>query len=73
MPFDDHPPPHFHAKYGKFKASVELATLSVSDGYLPPRTYGLVIEWASIHEDELRGAWNHIRRHQTPGKIAPLA
>ena len=72
MHFNDHPPPHFHAKYGEFKASIEIETLAVSDGYLPSRAYGLTIEWASLHEDELREAWNRIRRHQPAGKIAPL-
>ena len=37
MHFNDHPPPHFHAKYGEFKAAIEFETLTVSDGYLPPR------------------------------------
>ena len=72
MHFNDHPPPHFHAKYGEFKAAIDIATLTVSDGYLPPRAYGLVIEWASIHEDELQHAWNRIREHRSPGKITPL-
>ena len=43
---------------------MEIATLATTDGHLPPRAYGLVIEWASLHEDELRDAWNHIRRHR---------
>ena len=67
------PSPHFHAKYAELKAAIEIDTLAVSDGYLPPRTYGLVIEWASIHENELRAAWNRISRHETPSKISPLA
>ena len=50
-----------------------IDTLAVSDGYLPPRTYGLVIESASIHENELRAAWNRISRHETPSKISTLA
>ncbi len=73
MRFNDHPPPHFHTKYVEFKAAIEIDTLAVSDGYLPPRTYGLVIEWASIHENELRAAWNRISHHETPSKISPLA
>ena len=64
MHFNDHPPPHFHAKYAEFKAAIEIDTLAVSDGYMPPRTYGLVIEWAAIHENELRAAWNRISRHE---------
>jgi len=27
MFFNDHPPPHFHARYGEFEATIEIATL----------------------------------------------
>ncbi len=35
--FDDHRPPHIHAKHGDSEASVEIETLEVSDGELPVR------------------------------------
>ncbi len=25
--FNDHPPPHFHARYGEHEATIEIATL----------------------------------------------
>ena len=57
MYFGDHPPPHFHAIYGGSKAVVDIETLALIDGQLPPRARGLVIEWATIHQDELREAF----------------
>jgi hypothetical protein len=27
MFFNDHPPPHFHARYGEFEATIEIDTL----------------------------------------------
>jgi len=38
MYFRDHPPPHFHAKFAEHVAEIEIeiATLTVSDGSLPP-------------------------------------
>ncbi|MGD1070844.1 MAG: DUF4160 domain-containing protein [Bryobacteraceae bacterium] len=30
MFFNDHPPPHFHARYGEFEATIEIDTLATS-------------------------------------------
>ena len=53
MYYNDHSPPHFHARYGDAKAEIEIQTLTVLAGKLPPRVLGLVIEWASQHQEEL--------------------
>ena len=53
MFFNDHPPPHFHARYGEFEATVEIYTLEVLEGQLPRRALNLVREWAMIHREEL--------------------
>ena len=47
MFFEDHNPPHFHAEYGSFEALIEIDTLAVIGGKLPPRALGLVMEWAA--------------------------
>jgi hypothetical protein len=47
MFYSDHPPPHFHVRYGSRRAVVDIATLSVLQGSLPPRALGLVVEWAA--------------------------
>ena len=44
MYFGDHPPPHFHAIYGGHKAVIDIETLVLIEGELPPRARGLVIE-----------------------------
>jgi hypothetical protein len=72
MYFDDHLPPHFHAEYGEHQALGHIDTLAVIAGTLPPRAIGLVMEWASLHQDELKGAWSRAKRLQSPGKIEPL-
>ena len=53
MFWDDHNPPHFHAWYGGNNAAIEIGSLRISDGALPPRAFRLVVEWASQHYDEL--------------------
>jgi hypothetical protein len=73
MYFGDHAPPHFHARYAGQMAKIDIETLSVIDGKLPARALGLVIEWAALHQDELRNAFESAANMQPPGKIDPLA
>jgi hypothetical protein len=44
---DDHNPPRFHDRYGRHRAAIEIGSLRMLDGELPPRALGLVVEWAS--------------------------
>ena len=44
MYFDDHPPPHFHARYAGFEAVIRIDDLRVERGELPPRALGLVVD-----------------------------
>ena len=72
MFFDEHAPPHFHAEYGDFAATVVIATLQVSAGTLPRRALALVLEWAAQHRAELLEDWELCEKHQQPRKIQPL-
>jgi len=42
-------------------------------GRLPPRAAGLVVEWASMHQDELRDRWQSAQSMQPLSKIEPLS
>jgi hypothetical protein len=53
MHYNDHVPPHFHARYGSDRATICIRDMTVLEGYLPPRVLGLVVEWAAQHGDEL--------------------
>ena len=72
MYYNDHSPPYFHARYGEAKAEIEIQTLTVLSGKLPPRALGLVIEWASQHQEELLMDWELARQHQQLKAIKPL-
>ena len=72
MFFDDHAPPHFHVKYGEFKAVVDIQNLSVIRGALPRRAQGLVLDWAELHQQELLDDWQLCVNSQQPKPIAPL-
>jgi hypothetical protein len=72
MFWDEHNPPHFHARYGQFKASIDIDSLKVLEGKLSPRALGLVVEWASQHKKELMINWEKARNDKPLKKIEPL-
>jgi hypothetical protein len=72
MYFNDHLPPHFHADYGEYKAEIGIETFDVLKGFLPQRVYGLTLEWAALHRNELRKDWERARQKQSLEPIAPL-
>lgn len=72
MYYNDHPPPHFHVRYGDQKATIEIETLDILEGSLARRALNLVQEWASLHQDELRDDWERSRRQAPLVKIQPL-
>ena len=72
MYYDEHNPPHFHARYGSDRAAIEIATFRVREGRLPPRALGLVVEWAAEHQEELVANWEAARLDMPLSRIAPL-
>ena len=73
MFFNNHPPPHFHARHGEFEAAIAIETVEVTEGQLPSRALILVREWAMIHREELREDRQLCRANAVPEKIEPLA
>jgi hypothetical protein len=65
--------PHFHARYGGAEASIDIESLAIIAGDLPPRARRLVVEWATAHQAELRDNWARARNHQQLESIEPLA
>ena len=72
MFYNDHAPPHFHVRYGEQKAIIAIETLRLLEGKLKPRTLGLVIEWASLHQSELVEDWELARSMRPLKSIQPL-
>jgi hypothetical protein len=72
MYFNEHNPPHFHARYGDHRAEIAIETLSIMAGSLPPRVLGLVMEWAALRRRELMEDWELARRQVELKRIAPL-
>ncbi len=63
---------HFHATYGDDEASIDIETLAVIAGELPPRARRLVAEWARTNQAALRENWERARRHEPLEPIEPL-
>lgn len=72
MYYNDHPPPHFHARYGGSKALVAIDSLAVLRGRLPPRVFGLVVEWALDRQADLMENWQLAREQAPLRRIPPL-
>jgi hypothetical protein len=72
MYYNEHSPPHFHVRYGRQKALIDIKTLTLLEGQLKPRTLGLVVEWAALHQVELMHNWNLARQQQALDNIDPL-
>ena len=73
MFFNEHNPPHFHAKYEGQIAAFEIKTRRLIAGDLPPRAKGLVRQWTSLHERELLNNWDKARRSGNLKTIEPLS
>ena len=65
-------PPHFHVQYEGFRAIVGIDRLELREGSLPPRVLGLVMEWAELHQAELRENCTTLAAEGNFTRIAPL-
>lgn len=71
MFYDDHGPPHFHARYGEYRIKVRIEDAEV-EGAFPPRALGLVQEWRELHRGELLEDWRLARAGRPLKRIAGL-
>lgn len=72
MYYNDHAPPHFHAKYGGGRVSIRIDTGEVLEGELALRALRLVEEWRVLRRDALLDNWNRAQARQPLSRIEPL-
>lgn len=72
MYYNDHHPPHFHAKYGGSEVKINIENGEVIEGKLPKRALGLVNEWYQLHKQELMEDWKLAELREPLKKIEPL-
>jgi hypothetical protein len=72
MYYSDHPPEHFHVRYGRQRAQFSIETMVPLRGKLSPRAVRLIAEWTSLHQDELYENWDLARQRKPLKPIEPL-
>ena len=68
---DDHNPPHFHVRYGSYRASITIDKGLVT-GQLPRRALNKVFVWMDEHREELLENWRRIQNDEELIAIEPL-
>lgn len=72
MFYKEHMPPHFHAAYAEYEATIGIDPIRVLQGRLPRRVQSLVFEWAAMYQAELRQDWELTRAQLPLQRIPPL-
>ena len=75
MFYEDHDPPHFHARHAGFKAKFAIADLSVlsSKGDLRTRDVARIRSWGRANQTALVENWFRCQRGEPVRKIEGLA
>jgi hypothetical protein len=56
--YQDHAPPHFHARFQGRGASITIMDLTVIGSNLAPGTLRRVLDWAGHHQRALLNRWD---------------
>ncbi len=72
MYYNDHMPPHFHAKWAEHEVIVEISSKKIYAGSFPKSQLALVLRWATLHKEELMSNWERARRGESLNQITPL-
>lgn len=70
--YNEHNPPHFHAIYDDKEASIQISSVAILKGNLPPSIVRVVIKWARIHRTQLLEIWKYATEYKKLPKIPPL-
>jgi hypothetical protein len=70
MNYNDHLPPHFHARYQDQEVTVEIET-GVAQGRMGRRELRLVLESSEQHQEELLNNWHLARSRKPYNRSAP--
>jgi hypothetical protein len=63
MVYDDHNPPHYHARYGDYEISAEILS-GIVEGKFPRRALAALLEWHQLCQEELKEDWDLARSHE---------
>ncbi|MEW6425665.1 MAG: DUF4160 domain-containing protein [Bacillota bacterium] len=72
MYFQDHNPPHIHARYSNFSALLEISQGNMIAGSFPKEIKGKIKKWTVLHKEELMNNWQKAQKGEKLQKIKPL-
>lgn len=72
MYYNDHAPPHFHARHGEHEVRVLIETGGIMSGWIPQSARKHVLEWLDLHRSELMEDWRLAEERKPLRKIKPL-
>ena len=67
-----HDAPHFHVRFGEYRASYGIEPVAQLAGALPVRQQRFVEAWAELHQAELASNWVLVQSGRRPSKIKGL-
>lgn len=71
MNYNDHEPPHFHARYQDQEVTIEIGS-GVVRGGMSKRALRMLFEWTDLHHPELVENWRRAKDRKPLLPIAPL-
>ncbi|NHZ72325.1 MAG: DUF4160 domain-containing protein [Aquificales bacterium] len=71
MNYNDHAPPHFHARYQEQEITVNIQTGQVT-GTMSRRALQMLFDWLDQHQAALMDNWERARQHESLQNIPPL-
>jgi Domain of unknown function (DUF4160) len=66
---NEHPPAHFHAKIAEFQAVIDIDSVRIVAGRLPPSEAKSVLTWAASRQDRLRQTFVAALAHEPIGPV----
>lgn len=71
MNYNDHPPPHFHARYQDQEVRIEVES-GLVQGTMSRRALRMIFEWAEMYQEQLMRDWELARERRPLEPIPPL-
>lgn len=71
MNYNDHGPPHFHARYEEQEVTIAIKS-GIVKGQMSKRALRMLFEWSEIHQEELMVNWQLARERKPLHKLPPL-
>jgi len=72
MYYNDHEPPHVHARYGDAEIRVDLRSCEVLSGQIPTRAQQRVVDWIELNRSSLLDSWMLAGARKPLPRIEPL-